>query len=52
MCQRDDLVEHFGELLDVGQRLLVESIPHFLDCFGKPGISGFFSGHSGVHSGR
>jgi hypothetical protein len=30
-CQQDDLIEHFGELLDVGQRLLVESNPHLLD---------------------
>jgi hypothetical protein len=34
-CQRDDLVEHFAELFDVGQKLIVESNPQFLDCLKK-----------------
>jgi hypothetical protein len=50
-CQWDDLVEHFGELLDVGQRLLVGSIPHFLTALGitssRLRVSRLFSGVSG-----
>jgi hypothetical protein len=50
-CQRDDLVEHFVELLDVGQTLLVGSNPQFLDCLVESQqqvrMSGHFYGVSG-----